>query len=602
MTNVNVSDQAQWSKRGAILIAGPDVTRKLTAILYADVAEYSRLTGADEEGTHKTLSACLDAMAAAIEGSKGRVVHYAGDAVLAEFASVVAAITCAVEIQKDLASRNADIPEERRLRFRVGVNLGEVIVDRDDIYGGGVNIAARLESLADPGGICISGDVYRQIDGRLDLEFEDLGDQQVKNIEKPVRAFKILLDGNEMAATTSAAAAMARPGVAVLPFDNLSGDAEQEYFSDGLTEDIITLLSAWRSFPVVARNSTFAYMGQVPDVRQVAEDLGARYVLEGSVRKAGKRVRISAQLIDGQTGNHLWADRYDRELEDVFAVQDEITANIVAAVEPEMSKAEMLAVTHKRPENLGSWELYMRGMANMPSYGRHRSETKKLFEATIESDPTFADAYAALALCYSADIYAQHTDNGDAAVSTMIELARKALTIDPRNYRVHIVLAMAHVWKGELVQAVEAGHKSVDLNPSSPEAYEILALALTHSGSPEEAEECAQMCLKLSPIDPRIHNYYFQLVQSLLGQSRFDESLNYLEKCLQARPHDISYLGFKTILLGHLERKEEAYVCLEQYLSRRELKTAEDYRRVFVHNSVQTESNLEGLRKAGWDF
>ncbi|MCH6582873.1 MAG: adenylate/guanylate cyclase domain-containing protein [Proteobacteria bacterium] len=578
--------------------------RKLAAILYADVAGYSRLTGEDEEGTHRALRAYLDVITVGIESHRGRVVHYAGDAVLADFATVSDSLSCAVDVQRHLKDCNQDLPDDRKVQFRIGINLGEVIVDQDEIYGDGVNVAARLESLAEPGGICISESVRTAIGKKLPLSYGFMGEQEVKNIAEPVRAYRVQQGLDEVTERPSPEAGAiplaGKPSIAVLPFNNISGDPEQDYFSDGLTEDIITLLAAWRSFPVIARNSTFAYKNQSPDVRQVANDLGARYVLEGSVRKAGNRVRISAQLIDGLTGNHLWADRYDRELEDVFAVQDEITTNIVAAVEPEMSKAEILAVTRKRPGNLNSWELYLRGLANMPSYGRYRTETKQLFEKSIEADPTFADAYTALALCYSADVYAQYADYVDGA-ATMFDLAKKATAIDSRNFRIYLVLCMAHIWKGDLKHAVEAGRKAVELNPSSPEAYEVLALALTHSGEPEEAEGYGQMCLKLSPLDPKLHNYYFQLVQATLGQRRFEEAYVHLEKCLSARPHDVSYLGFKTILLGHMGRKEEARVCLDEYLSKRGIKTADDYRKIFVLNSVQTELNLDGLRKAGWE-
>ncbi|MFQ5954958.1 MAG: adenylate/guanylate cyclase domain-containing protein [Kiloniellales bacterium] len=585
-------------------MARENTERRLAAILSADVVGYSRLMGADEAGTVASLKAHrTEFIDPKIAEHHGRIVKLMGDGALVEFASVVDAVECAVDIQRGMAERNAHAPDDRRMLFRIGVNLGDVIVEGDDIYGDGVNVAARLQGLAEPGGVCVSGDAYRYVKGKVDAAFADMGERRVKNIAETVRAYRVLLDPIETAALSAvpAEAAMNRPGIAVLPFNNISGDAEQEYFADGITEDIITLLAAWRSFPVIARNSTFAYKDQSPDVRQVASDLDARYVLEGSVRKAGNRVRITAQLIDGSTGKHLWAERFDRELEDVFAVQDEITAKIVAAIEPEMTKVEMLAVTQKRPENLNSWELYLRGMANMPSYGRQRAETKRLFEQSIEADPNFADAYAALALCYSADVYAQRADDVDAAVTAMVNLAKKAAAIDPRNFRIYHVLCMVHIWKGELKQAVEAGRKSVELNPSSPEAYQFLAVALSHIGEPEEAEECAHMCLKLSPIDPKLHNYYFQLMQATLAQRRFEEAYAHLEKCLDDRPHDVSYLGFKTILLGHLGRKKEASACLAEYLSKRGLKTADDYRRIFIPNSVQTELNLEGLRKAGWD-
>jgi adenylate cyclase len=578
--------------------------RRLAAILAADVVGYSRLMETDEAGTLTALKAHREELIdPAIAEHRGRVVKLMGDGTLVEFASVVDAVQCGAAIQKKSAERNTGTPEERRIEVRIGINLGDVIVEGGDIYGDGVNVAARLEGLSDPGGICVSGKVYDEVRNKVDLEFEDLGDRRIKNIAEPLRVFRVMLGPRRSAPGSSPAAGviMDRPAIAVLPFTNLSGDPDQEYFADGLTEDIITALAAWRTFPVIARNSTFSYKGQSPDVRKVASDLGARYVLEGSVRKVGTRVRITGQLIEGATGKHVWAKKFDRELEDIFAVQDEITARIVAEVEPEMSKVEMSSAARKRPGNLNSWELYLRGMANMPSYGKLRTETKRLFKQSIEADPTFSDAYNALGLCYSADVYAQRADDPDAAIATMVDLEKKASAIDPRNFKNYLMLCMIHIWKGQLKRAVEAGRQAVELNPSSPESYEILALALTHSGHPEEGEDCAQMCLQLSPIDPRLHNYYFQLVQATLGQRRFEDSYTYLEKCLDARPHDVSYLGFKTILLGHMGRKREAGDCLAEYLSKRGVKTADDYRKIFVRNSTQTELNLEGLRKAGWN-
>ena len=578
-------------------------------MLAADVAGYTRLMEVDEGATLAAWwAARKDVIDPTIAEHGGRIVKLTGDGFLAEFATATEAVTCAVAMQTVLVATHGDTPEDRRFAFRMGVNLGEIVDDEEDIYGDGVNIAARIESMAEPGGIWISANVYEQVHKRLDIPFLDMGEQTMKNVSAPVQTFRVVLDGQASKDTSSEADAPAhltladKPSIAVLPFQNMSGDPEQEYFSDGLTEDIITLLSAWRSFPVVARNTTFAYKGQASDIRQVAEDLGARYVLEGSVRKAGNRVRISAQLIDGQTGNHLWADRYDRELEDVFAVQDEITANIVAAVEPEMSKAEMLAVTWKRPENLNSWELYLRGLANMPSYGQHREETKRLFEQAIDADPIFVDAYTALALCYSANIYALHASDADETTTTMFDLARKAIAIDPRNFRVHQVLCMAYFWQGDYEKATQSGRKAVELNPSSADAFEALAAALNHLGSPEEAERCARMCLNLNPLEPDLYKYNFQLMQAKLGQRDFEAAYKFLQLCINARPHDVSYLGFKTVLLGHMERSDEARACLDAYLSRRNIKTAEDYRKIFLRNSALVELNLEGLRKAGWDI
>lgn len=585
-------------------MTGTDLRQRLAAILAADVAGYSRLMAGDERATVTALDAARAVIRLQIEANQGRVIDMAGDSVLAVFETAYGAVTASLAIQEAHAATASIVPEERRMRFRIGVHLGDVIEKADGtVYGDGVNIAARLQALAEPGGVSVSDAVKTALRGKVAATFEDQGDQLVKNIPEPVHTYRIIHEAMEQVVASPDSRNLLRhkPSVAVLPFTNIGGDPEQDYFSDGLTEDIITALAAWRSFPVIARNSTFAFKGKSSDVRQVANDLGAKYVLEGSVRKAGTRLRITGQLIDGTTGSHLWAERYDRNLDDIFAVQDEITTKIVAAIEPAMSEAEVRRVIQRRPGSLGSWDLFVRGLANMPSYGKHRQETKGLFEKAIEGDPSFVDAMMALALCHSADIYASHSADVDASIATMLRLANHALTIDPRNFQIYLVLCLAHFWRGELQQSVDAGRKAVVLNPSSVEAYLGLAAALTHFGRPEEAEESARRCLKLSPIDPNLHRFHFQLAQALLGQRRFEDAYAHLEHCLAARPHDVVLLGFRTVLLGHLQKKDEARKCLDEYLSRRRLTSVDQYRRLFVRNSALTDINLEGLRAAGWN-
>ncbi len=582
----------------------PELKQRLVAILAADAVGYSRLMSLDERGTVAALDAARQLFRSQIEASQGRIIDMAGDSVLAVFETATGAVTAALAVQRELGSSMADVPEDCRMRFRIGVHLGDVIEKADGtVYGNGVNIAARLEGLAEPGGITISESVQVAVRSRIAASFEDQGEQQVKNIAQPIHAYRIATG------STSARAAPGRvgqgiytkPSIAVLPFTNMGGDPEQEYFSDGLTEDIITALAAWRSFPVISRNSTFAYKGQSPDVRKVAQELGARYVLEGSVRKAGNRVRITGQLIDGLSGNHLWAERYDRNFSDLFAVQDEITTRIVAAIEPELSSAEIRQVIKQPPGSLSAWDLYMRGIANMPSYGRQRAETKRLFEQALAEDPGFVDARTALALCHSADVYAQRSDNVDASIATMFELANHALAIDARHFRVHLVFCLAHFWRGDMNKSVEAGRQAVALNPSSVEAYEGLSAALCHMGLAQEAEECARLCLRLTPVDPRSHQHHFLLMQALLGQRRFDESYDHLMRALTARPHDIVMLGYRTVLLGYLGHMDEARAALAAYLGKRGFRSADDYRKAYLRNSALTELNLDGLRKAGWD-
>ncbi len=594
----------QHGGEGLEKVSGSDHRKRLVAILAADAAGYSRLMASDESATVASLDAARAVFRTHIEANQGRVIDMAGDSVLAVFELATGAVTAALAIQQALNSGSSVVPADKRMHFRIGIHLGEIIEKADGtVYGDGVNIAARLESLAEPGGTTVSDSVRNAVKGKVSAGFEDQGEQTVKNIAEPVRAYRIVQEpiGDVRDLTKSPELLHHKPSVAVLPFTNIGGDPEQDYFSDGLTEEIITALAAWRSFPVIARNSTFAYKGESPDVRKVAKDLGADYVLEGSVRKGGTRARITAQLIDGATGNHLWAERYDRDLKDIFAVQDEITSAIVAAIEPTLSEAEIRRVTQRRTESLSSWDFYVRGLANMRPYTKRRDETKQLFEKALERDPVFVDAMMALALCHSDDIYAVQSSDVDASIATMLQLAHRALAIDGRNFRIYCVLSLAHFWRGELKESVEAGRKAVALNPSSVEAYEALAAALTHYGLAEEAEGCARTCLKLSPIDPRSHRFHLQLVQALVGQRHFDEAYAELDHVLAARPNDVVALGFRTVLLGHLNKKDEARKYLDEYLSRRQLSSADQYRQLFVRNSALTEINLEGLRAAGWN-
>src|SRR5215470_465853 len=369
------------------------VERRLTAILAADVAGYSRLMGADEEGTLAALKMLRREVAdPKIKEHRGRIVHTTGDGLLSEFVSVVDAVRCAVEVQREMAARNGGVPADRRIDFRIGINLGDIILDENDIFGDGVNVAARLEALAEPGGICVSRVVRDQVRDKLAILFEDMGDQQVKNIARPVRAYRALLAERAdrpltLSETTSPRPLPDRPSIAVLPFKNVSGDPEQEYFVDGITEDIITALSKWRWFLVVARNSTFAYKGKSVDLKEVSRDLGVRYVLEGSMRRAGQRVRITGQLIDIATGTHLWAERYDRDLTDIFAVQDDITSRVVAAIEPALSRAETQRVIAKRPEHMGAWDYCQRGFWHVHKGTRSDGETAYgLFERALALD------------------------------------------------------------------------------------------------------------------------------------------------------------------------------------------------------------------------
>ena len=390
-----------------------DESRKLAAILAADVVGFSRLTGADEDRTLARLRALRsDLIDPTIAVHKGRVVKRTGDGAIVEFRSVVDAVRCAIEIQNSMIERNAGLPPERRIEFRIGIHLGDVVEESDgDLMGDGVNIAARLEGVAQPGAICLSEDAYRQVKSRLDLAISDLGETKLKNIVEPMRVYSLQFGGGIAAkatalagAATPAAPALSlpdKPSIAVLPFQNMSGDPEQEYFADGMVEDIITALSRFRQLFVIARNSSFVYKGRAVDVKQVSRDLGVRYVLEGSVRKAANRIRITAQLIDASTGTHLWAERFDGGLEDIFDLQDQVTARVVGEIAPKLEQAEIERAKRKPTESLDAYNYFLRGMASVNQWTRAANdEALRLFYKAIELDPEFASAYGMAAWCY----------------------------------------------------------------------------------------------------------------------------------------------------------------------------------------------------------
>ena len=583
-------------------MAQETVKRKLAAILYADVAGYSRLTGEDEEGTHETLSASLDAITASIEGHGGRVVHFAGDAVLADFASVVTALTCAVEIQRELKARNADVPDERKLQFRIGINLGDIIVDRNDIYGDGVNIAARLESLADAGGICISGPAYDQVKRKLNLRYEDLGEQTVKNIAEPVRTYRVRLESAATASTELASMPLPdKPSIAVLPFDNLSGDAEQEYFADGITEDIITALSRFRWFFVIARNSTFTYKGKAVNVKQVARDLGVRYVLEGSVRKAGKRVRISAQLIDATTGNHVWADRYDRDLEDVFAVQDEITNNIAAAVEPELFAAEGQRVQSKNPNNLDAWDCFLRAQTLIYTGTQEDNlKAQQLAKKAIELDPASAHGYKLLAWSiYLASRHGWSEWRGEEMGSAR-DAAAKAVALDLKDAFSHQVLGALSLGYGEHDLAIQELKTAVELNPSSPLAHMNLGLCHTYSGRPQDGLAQIEAAHHVSPRDPMLP--YFRCTEGTTRWSlgEYDRAVECAKYAIQNIKKWLPSRYIMTASYDKLGRQDDAKKALglifevAPYFSITKLR-----QRAVFRNPADFENLANSLRRVG---
>lgn len=485
-------------------MTGNRVQRRLAAIVVADVAGYSRLMGENEEAT---LAALTDHLTALIEPSiaehQGRVVKTTGDGFLAEFASVVDAVDCAVAIQEGMLVRNGAVPEGRRVAFRIGINLGDVIVQQDDLFGDGVNVAARLEGLAEPGGICISDLVRQGIRAKLDLALEDLGPQRVKNIGEPVHAFRIVIGALPPPAASAPEQPLPlpdRPSIAVLPFDNLSGDQEQEYFSDGITEDIITELSKISGLFVIARHSSFAYKGQAVTLRQVGRDLGVRHMLEGSVRKAGKRLRISAQLIDAASDHHLWAERYDRDLEDIFAVQDEVARAVAAALAVALKPDEGRRLSRPPTENVEAYDIYLRTRAALwpPTRGNLLS-ARNAYRRIAEIDPTFAGGPAGESMTYAFSIIFGHSEQPQEDAARALKLAQTAVASDDAFAQGHSALGLASVVTGRYDEAVVQARRAVELQPGDADTHLYLTFPLLFAGRAEDAREAISTALRLDP-------------------------------------------------------------------------------------------------------
>ena len=477
-----------------------ETVRKLAAIFAADVEGYSRLMGQDEVGTLRRLTACRAILDERVAAYRGRIFGSAGDSVVADFASAVDAVQCAVAVQEAFAKGSAARPAGEQMRFRIGVHVGDVLVQGDNLFGDGVNIASRLEALAEPGGICISGMVRDQIGTKLPLAFTDLGEQQVKNITQPIRAYRVRGESSTPAVMASPPLPD-KPSIAVLPFQNLSGDPEQEYFADGMVEEITTALSKVRWFLVIARNSTFAYKGRAVDVRQVARELGVRYVLEGSVRKAGNRVRISGQLIDAATGNHVWAERYDRELANIFAVHDEITERVVAAIEPQLYAAEHFRSQRKPPESLDAWECVIRALSSVGQGTRVGDmEAEGLCRRAIAIAPGYGQAHSLLAWALMRRPARLGGDIGSVLPEAMAE-SRAALGLDERDPWAHLSHGLV-LWRTRRHNEAErAFRRALELNPNFALAHACLGLPLAVRGELKEAIRTAEHALLLSPND-----------------------------------------------------------------------------------------------------
>ena len=540
--------------------------RRLTAILAADVARYSRLMGADEEGTHERLKGHLgELINPKIAEHRGRIVKNTGDGFLAEFQSVVDAVKCAVEVQRGMADREPEVPEERRIRFRIGVNLGDVIAEEHDIFGDGVNIAARLEALAEPGGICVSRMVRDHVRDKVDFTFEDLGEQLVKNIARPLRVYRVR-DGAIRADEPAQASLQTlrqpdKPSIVVLPFQNMSGDPEQDYFADGMVEEITTALSKVRWFFVIARNSAFTFKGRAVDVKQVAQGLGVRYVLEGSVRKAGTRVRITAQLVDATASNHIWAERYDRDLADIFAVQDDITERVVGAIEPELYAAEHFRSRRKPPASLDAWECLIRALSCIGLAGHEgNAEAETLCRRAIAIAPSYAQAHSLLAwLLVRRSLWAGAV--GPVLPEATAE-ARTALRLDERDPWAHMTYGQVLLRTRRYREAERALRRALELNPNFALAYAFLGLPLAHQGASEEAIKTAEHALRLSPSDPLIGAYgAFAIANARFVAEQYDHCVTAARSAIERYPEfrPLHHLLVAAVALqGDMEAATEA--------------------------------------------
>ena len=518
------------------------VERRLSAILAADVVGYSRLMGADESGTLARLKAARsEVVDASIANFGGRIVKTTGDGMLVEFSSAVAAVDCGVAVQVAMGARESELAEDARLRFRIGINLGDIIIDGDDIFGDGVNVAARIEALAEPGGLSISGAVWDQVSGRIDAGFEDGGAHQVKNIDRPIQVWRWTPDATSASAPAQSDISQEPlaepdvPSIAVLPFDNLSGDPDQEFFADGLAEDIITALSKVRGLFVIARNSTFVYKGQAVDIRKVAADLGVRYVLEGSVRKGGERLRITAQLIEAESGSHVWAERYDRVAADVFDVQDEMTKEIVVALRGELTEGETALLVGGGTKSLEAWSYGVEANKLLDRFtAAETAKARDLAQRAVAIDPSYAFAWAMLAISYWYEGRLKVIGATDPLIEATRDAVDRALELDPNHplalgFKALSLLPLAH-WE----EAVATAEDGVLKNPGSADSRAILGFVLASVGRPEDAIATFADAVRLNPHHPIW--YFGLLARSLDAVGRFDEAIVQLRRALSREP------------------------------------------------------------------
>ena len=578
------------------------VDRRLAAIFAGDIAGYSRLMGVDEEGTLRQIKAHRKELVdPKITEHRGRIVKTTGDGLLVEFVSVVDAVRCAVDIQRGMAERNSNVPTDKRIEFRIGINVGDIISDGNDIYGDGVNVAARLEALADPGGIMVSRTVHDQVRDKLSFGFEDMGEQTVKNIARPIGVHRVSLAESAPPAKSTAAEPSTpnRPSIAVLPFANMSGDPEQEYFADGISEDIITGLSKLHWFFVIARNSSFTYKSKAVDVKRVARELGVRYVLEGSVRKGGNRVRITAQLIDAATNNHIWADRYDGDLTDVFALQDEITKKVVSAIEPRLLEAEGIRSQNRSPEDIGAWDMVIQ--ANSLFWRLTKSEGEAavaMLKRAVERYPGYAPAHSMLAfallLSRQAGWIAMEPE-----VKQPAALAARAAELDDSDPWAHLALGYVALTRRRTDEAIEEIQRALDLNPNFAAAHGYLGFALALDGRSDQAIDHIEQAIRMSPHDAQNAIFNVGLAGAHYLAGRYTEAVSFGRKAMQQRfgltnGHRIYIASLAQA--GQIDEARAALARLQELQPENSIAWIE---RNIPYTPGPMAKFLEGMRKAG---
>ena len=581
-------------------------TRRLAAILAADVAGFSRLMEADEEGTLARLRTIRgELFDPTIAAHNGRLVKTTGDGLLVEFANVVAALRCATDVQAAMVERNVPVSTDKRIEFRIGIHQGDIVVVDGDIFGDGVNVAARLEGLAPPGGICVSARVHEDAAGKLDLAFEDMGEQTLRNIARPVAAYRISARPVLASAQTRPKLAFPeKPSLAVLPFQNMSGDPEQEYFADGMVEEITTALSRLPWLFVIARNSSFAYKGRAIDIKQVARDLGVQYVLEGSVRKAGNRVRITGQLIDTVSAAHIWADHFDGVLDNIFDLQDEVASNVVGAIEPRLRLSEIGRAVRKPAENLDAYDLFLRALGHFHKYtDQSTNQTVTLLKRALVIEPSHAPSAAMIGYCRLLQRRQDWGHVSDAELAEGLNLARQAIEAgkdDPDT-----------LWMGGYVVAVCAGdrttaasviQRALMLNPNSAYAWSAKGWVLSFGGQSDPAVDAFQRAMRLSPLDPLAYTFAGGLALAHLVAGRFEEAANWAGKSLREQPRYAIAIRMKVVSFAHLGQLDAAQHWLNRLLEIQPRLTIAGWKTTYGSTFLAPEPldvYVEGLRKAG---